>query len=65
MLVPYMWKFLPGKNFLPISLIGKIYITRTFCPVFMITLYIEDMVTFTALAKIYFTEYYCDTKVHM
>ena len=24
--------------------------------------YIEDMVTFTALAKIYFTEYFCNTK---
>ena len=25
--------------------------------------YIEDMVTFIALAKIYFTEYFCNTKV--
>ena len=25
--------------------------------------YIEDMVTFTALAKIYSTEYFCNTKV--
>ena len=25
--------------------------------------YIEDMVTFTALAKVYFAEYFCNTKV--
>ncbi len=31
------------------------------CPVLMY--YIDDMVTFTALAKVYSTEYFCNTKV--
>ena len=49
--VLYMQKFLPGEN-LPSVLIGKI-----------VNDYIEDMVTFTTLAEMYSTEYFCHTKV--
>ena len=59
-----IWKIFARRKFSPISpsaLIGEIIITRIFCPVLID--YIEDMATFTALAKIYSTEYFCNTKV--
>ena len=49
---------------LPSALIGEMFIMRIFCPVLMITeditatFTIEDMVTFTTLAKVYSTEYF-------
>ena len=53
----YMQKFSPIS---PSALIGKISVTRIFVQCYD---YIEDMVTFTTLVKLYSTEYFCNTKV--
>ena len=45
---------------LPPALAGENLYLQNFLP--CINDYIEDMATFTALAKIYFTEYFCNTK---
>ena len=45
----------------PPALIGENFITLIFCPLLMIS--IEDMATFTALAKIYSSKFFCNTKV--
>ena len=45
----------------PPVLAGKIFFFVKF--LFRVNDCIEDMVTFTALEKIYSTEYFCDTKV--
>ena len=49
------------EKFLPSALIDKNFITRIFLS--CVNDYIEDMATFTALAKIYSTKYFCNTKV--
>ena len=51
------------RPILPPILVGEIfYLLVVFCPVLMIAS-IEDMATFTALVKIYSTEYFSNTKV--
>ena len=55
------------RKFSPISPsalnIGDIFIVQFFVLYTCVNDYIEDMATFTALAKIYFTEYFCNAKV--
>ena len=56
--VPYSRKFSP---ILPPALVGESFIHKFLS---CINDYVEDMVqTFTALAKIYSTKYFCNTKV--
>ena len=54
----YSWKFLSGENFRQFHHLLSLakFLSTNFCPVLII--YIEDMVTFTALVKIYPTEYF-------
>ena len=52
------------RKFLPISipgLAGEIFYPLIFLS--RVNDYIDDMATFTALAKIYSIEYFCNTKV--
>ena len=52
------------RKFSPISppaLVGEHFIHEFFLS--CVSDYVEDMVTFTALAKNCFTEYFCNTKV--
>ena len=58
--IPYMRKFSPIS---PSALIGKIFVMQIFCPVLMIT--IEDMVTFTTLAKILFHQIFLQYKRYL
>ena len=61
--VLYSWKFSSGGNFHQfrhLLLLAKILSTNF---LFCVNDYIEDMVTFTALVKIYSTKYFCSTKV--
>ena len=46
---------------LPPAIIGEIFIFANFLS--CVNDYIEDMATFTVLAKIYSTKYFCNTKV--
>ena len=59
-----MQKFLPGESFHQICHLFSLvkFLSREFF-LSCVNDYIEDMVTFTALAKIYSTEYFCITKV--
>ena len=59
--LPYTWKFSP------ISPAICSYWRNFYCANFLFCVndYIEDMATFTALVKIYSTEYFCNTKVHV
>ena len=60
--IPYMWKFLPGEKFRQfrhLLLLAKFLSRKYF--VLCYNDYIEDMATFTTLAKIYFTDYFCNT----
>ena len=67
--VTVLWRLLymeifAGRKLSPISpsaLIGEIFITQIFLS--CVNDYIEDMVTFTALVKIYSTEYFCNTRL--
>ena len=70
--VLYSRKFLPGESirqFGHLLSLTKFFYPRIFCPVlttnilFRVNYYIEDMVTFMALVKIYSTEYFCNAKV--
>ena len=58
-----MWKFLPGENFCRFC--HQLSLAKFLSCEFLsrVNDYIEDMVTFTALAKIYSTKYFCNTKV--
>ena len=56
--VLYRQKFSP---ILPPAIIGEIFLSANFLS--CVNDYIEDMATFTTLAKIYSTEYFCNTKV--
>ena len=49
--------FRQEKNF------ANFAICSFYCVNFFVNDYIEDMATFTAMAKIYSTEYICNTKV--
>ena len=60
----YRRKFSPGENFCKfrhLLLYDKIFLSVNFLS--CVNDYIEDMATFTALAKIYSIEYFCNTKV--
>ena len=60
LIVPYKQKFSPGENiyqFHHLLSLAK-FLSREF-----LVDYIEDMATITALAKIYSTKYFCNTKV--
>ena len=62
--VPYSWKFSPGENFRQfchVLSLAKFFLSVNFLS--RDNDYIEDMATFTALAKIYSTEYFCNAKV--
>ena len=41
---------------------GEMFILQIFCPI-LINDYTEDMATFTALAKIHSSEYFCNAKI--
>ena len=58
--LPYTWKFSAGENFRHSLLLAKFLLYEFLS---CVTKYIEDMVSFTALAKICSTEYFCNTKV--
>ena len=59
-IILYSRKFLPGENFRHLLSIAK-FLSVNFLS--CVNDYIEDRVTFTALAKIYSTKYFSKAKV--
>ena len=61
--LPHMRKFSPGETFANFAICSH---WRNFYHANFLSYvndYIEDMATFTALAKIYSTKYFCNTKI--
>ena len=58
-----MWKFSPGENFCQFRHLLSLakFLSHEFLS--CVNDYIEDMATLIALVKIYFTEYFCNTKL--
>ena len=57
----YKWKFSPGESFANLAICS--HLRKFLSHKFFLYDYIEDMMTFTTLAKVCSTEYFCNTNV--